>query len=134
MANLDVFFIEFFIEKARYVCYNQLKGGVIMEKYAWKAKIVEGSLDEYIRRHDAIWDEMKEVLSKAGIVNYTIWNVGNELFGYYECEKGIEYATKIQRESPVVDKWNEYMKDILIMELDPITGAQPKLTKVFSFK
>jgi L-rhamnose mutarotase len=33
-----------------------------------------------------------------------------------------------------VDKWNEYMKDILIMELDPVTGAQPKLTKVFSFK
>ena len=26
------------------------------------------------------------------------------------------------------------MKDILIMELDPITGAQPQLTKVFSFK
>ncbi len=115
------------------MCYNLLKGGVIMEKYAWKAKIVDGALDEYIRRHDAIWDEMKEVLLSAGIVNYTIWNIGNELFGYYECEKGIEYAARIQRESPIVEKWNEYMKDILIMELDPITGAQPKLTKVFSF-
>ena len=64
----------------------------------------------------------------------TIWNVGDELFGYYECEKGIEYAARVQRESPIVEKWNEYMKDILIMELDPVTGAQPKLTKVFSFK
>ena len=105
-----------------------------MEKYAWKARIVDGALDEYIRRHDAIWDEMKDVLARAGIVNYSIWNVGNELFGYYEYEKGVEYAAKVQRESPVVDKWNEYMKDILIMELDPTTGAQPKLTKVFSFK
>ena len=105
-----------------------------MEKYAWKAKIVDGALDEYVRRHDALWDEMKDVLAKAGIVNYTIWNVGNELFGYYECTNGIEYATKVQRESPVVDKWNEYMKDILIMELDPQTGAQPQLKKVFSFK
>ena len=105
-----------------------------MEKYAWKAKIVDGALEEYIKRHDNLWDEMKEVLSEAGIVNYTIWNVGNELFGYYECEKGIEYATSVQANSPIVDKWNEYMKDILIMELDPITGAQPQLKKVFSFK
>ena len=104
-----------------------------MEKYAWNGKIVEGSLEEYKRRHDNIWPEMKEVLAKAGIVNYTIWNVGNELFGYYECEKGIEYAAKVQSESEVVDRWNEYMKDILIMEMDPETGAQPLLTKVFSF-
>ena len=46
---------------------------------------------------------------------------------------GIEYAAKVQRESSVVEKWNEYMKDILIMELDPVTGAQPQLKKVFSF-
>ena len=104
-----------------------------MEKYAWKAKIVDGALEEYVRRHDAIWDEMKSVLDKAGIVNYTIWNVGNELFGYYECKKGVEYAAKVQSESPVVERWNEYMKDILIMEMDPETGAQPRLTRVFSF-
>ena len=104
-----------------------------MEKYAWKATVADVMMDEYIRRHDNIWDEMKEVLNDAGIVNYTIWNVGNELFGYYECTKGIEYAAKVQRESPVVDKWNEYMKDILKMELDPVTGAQPQLKKVFSF-
>ena len=105
-----------------------------MEKYAWRARIVDGALDEYIRRHDEIWDEMKDVLAKAGIVNYTIWNVGNELFGYYECELGIEHATTVQASSPVVDRWNEYMKDILIMEMDPVTGAQPQLKKVFSFK
>ena len=74
---------------------------------------------------------MKAVLTEAGIRNYTIWLSGDELFGYYECEKGIEYAAKVQRESPVVKKWNEYMKDILIMEADPQTGAQPKLEKVF---
>ena len=105
-----------------------------MEKYAWKAKIVDGAIDEYVRRHNEIWPQMKEVLADAGIVNYTIWNVGNELFGYYECEKGAEYAAKVQAESDIVDKWNEYMKDILIMELDPVTGAQPRLIKVFSFK
>ena len=102
-----------------------------MEKYAWKATIKEGCLEEYKKRHDEIWPEMIEVLKNAGICNYTIWNVGNELFGYYECQKGLKFAADYQAESPVVDKWNEYMKDVMVMEIDPITGAQPLLTKVF---
>ena len=102
-----------------------------MERYAWRGRVKEGFIDEYRRRHAEIWPEMIEVLKQAGIVNYTIWNVGNEVFGYYECTKGADYAAKVQAESPVVDKWNEYMKGVLIMEMDPVTGAQPKLTKVF---
>ena len=78
-----------------------------MERYAWKALVKEGKLEEYIKRHDEIWQEMKDVLDSAEITNYTIWNVGNELFGYYECQKGIEYAAKVQAESAVVAKWNE---------------------------
>lgn len=103
-----------------------------MEKYAWKGMIKEGMIDEYIKRHNEIWPEMIEVLKAAGIENYTIWNTGCELFGYYECSKGVDYAARVQAESPVVDKWNEYMKDILIMEMDPETGAQPMLKKVFT--
>ena len=102
-----------------------------MEKYAWKGMIAEGKKEEYIRRHNEIWPEMVEVLKEAGIVNYTIWNTGNEVFGYYECEKGIEYAAKVQAESPVVDRWNESMEGILIMEMDPETGAQPLMQKIF---
>ena len=102
-----------------------------MEKYAWKASIKEGTLEEYIKRHNEIWPEMIAVLKKAGIKNYSIWNNGLELFGYYECEKGIEYESRIQSESEVVKKWDAYMKDILIMEVDPITKAQPLLKKVF---
>ena len=60
-----------------------------------------------------------------------IWNVGNELFGYYECEKGVQFAADTQAKSPVVDKWNEFMKDVMIMEMDPQTGAQPMLKQVF---
>ena len=111
------------------------KGMVVcMEKYAWRGKIVPGKQEEYKKRHDNIWPEMKEVLANAGIVNYSIWMQGEELFGYYECEKGVDYAAKVQAESDVVKKWDEYMKDILIMEKDPVTGAQPLLTQVFSFR
>ena len=102
-----------------------------MERMAWKGRIKPGCKEEYIKRHDEIWPEMTAVLKEAGICNYTIFANGDELFGYYECEKGIAYAESTQANSPVVDRWNEYMKDILELEMDPETGAQPKLTQVF---
>ncbi|MBO4308326.1 MAG: L-rhamnose mutarotase [Clostridia bacterium] len=105
-----------------------------MERYAWKARIKDGKKEEYKRRHDEIWQEMKNLLKSAGICNYSIWNVGDELFGYYECEKGIAYAAKTQAESPIVAKWNEYMKDVMEMDTDPETGAQPLLREMFYLK
>ena len=103
------------------------------EKVAWHARLKEGSQTEYKRRHDEIWDSMKEVLTAAGIVNYTVWETNGELFGYYECLYGAEYAARVQAESAVVDEWNEYMKDILFMDFDPETGVTPPLKKMFDF-
>ena len=103
---------------------------IFMERYAWKARVLPGKLDEYIRRHDQIWPEMTDVLNQAGIRNYTIWNTGSDLFGYYECDSVAE-AGRIQAQSPVVARWNEYMKDVMVMERDPETGAQPQLKQVF---
>lgn len=102
-----------------------------MERMAWKGRIKPGCRAEYIRRHNEIWPEMKALLKSAGICNYTIFASGLELFGYYECEKGVQFAERTQAQSPVVDRWNAYMKDILELEMDPATGAQPKLEPVF---
>ena len=38
-----------------------------MERYAWKATVKEGMLEEYVRRHNEIWPELTEVLRQAGI-------------------------------------------------------------------
>ena len=102
-----------------------------MERYAWRASVKPGKQAEYIERHNQIWPQMKAVLKEAGIVNYSIWLADGEVFGYYECEKGAAYAAKVQSESPVVDRWNEYMKDVMEMDKDEKTGAQPLLQEVF---
>ena len=104
-----------------------------MERYAWKARVLPGKLNEYINRHNEIWPELTEVLNQAGIHNYTIWNVGDELFGYYECES-IPFAAKAQADSPVVARWNTFMKDVMVMDIDPVTGAQPLMRQVFLHK
>lgn len=101
-----------------------------MERYAWKALVRPGMLEEYKRRHDNIWPEMTKMLNEAGIHNYTIWNVGDELFGYYECDS-VEHASAVQAQSAVNAKWDEYMKDVMIASKDPVTGAQPLMKQVF---
>lgn len=102
-----------------------------MERYAWKARVLPGMRAEYIKRHDEIWPELAEVLRGAGLRNYSIWLSGDELFGYYECAFGIDFAARAQSASAVVDRWNAYMKDVMVMEMDPRTGAQPKMEEVF---
>ena len=39
----------------------------------------------------------------------------------------------MQAESPVVARWNAYMQDVMVMEQDERTGAQPLLEQVFFF-
>lgn len=102
-----------------------------MERFAWKARLLNGMKQEYIKRHDEIWPEMTALLNEAGIHNYTIWCSGDELFGYYEAEKGVDFAAKVQAASEIVDKWNLHMKDVMVMEIDPATGTSYRLEQVF---
>jgi L-rhamnose mutarotase len=105
-----------------------------MERFAWQAKLLPGKKAEYKKRHAEIWPEMTKVLDDAGIHNYSIWIAGDDIFGYYECSQGAAFAAKTQADSPVVDKWNEYMKDVMVMVMDPKTGAQTQLEQVFFHK
>ena len=100
------------------------------QRFAWHARIKPGTEAEYKRRHDEIWPEMTAVLNEAGIRNYTVWLSGLDLFGYYECAD-LDLATRVQAESPVVARWNLYMKDILVMEFDAETGVTPPLRLMF---
>ena len=102
-----------------------------MERMAWRGRIKEGFQAEYAKRHNEIWPEMVQVLQEAGICNYTIFADGNELFGYFECQNGVAFAEEVQAKSEVVNRWNNYMKDILELTMDRVTGAQPKLEVMF---
>ena len=106
--------ISFSLDNEKKMCYAYtMRRRAIMEKCTWRATIREGMREEYIRRHNEIWPEMVQALKEAGISNYTIWLDGEELFGYYECEKGLQFALKFQQENPVVARWEESMQPIM---------------------
>lgn len=86
-----------------------------------------GTQEEYRRRHDEIWPEMRELIAKAGLKNYSIWCLGTRLIEYFETDD-LEQTRYILRESQVKSKWDIYMSDILVLKED---GSMDPLTLMF---
>ena len=101
-----------------------------MMRIAFKMKLNSGCEDEYKKRHDEIWSELKELLKQAGIKDYSIFldEETNNLFAYLT----IDDATKLDElpNKPVMKKWWSYMKDIMETNEDNSPVAIP-LKEVF---
>lgn len=86
-------------------------------------KLKPGFRDEYQRRHDALWPELKTLLKENGISDYTI---------FHDPETDILFAVQRQEgqqssqdlgSNPVVQRWWAYMADIMDTHPDnsPVT-------------
>ena len=96
-----------------------------MQRRAFSFKIKAGVKEEYKRRHDEIWPEMRQMLADAGLRNYSIWMMGDDmLFGYYETDDD-DYAVRFQAESKIGQKWEAYMADMLETRTMPDGTVQP---------
>ncbi len=96
-----------------------------MQRRAFSLKIKAGVKEEYKRRHDEIWPEMRQMLADAGLRNYSIWMMGDDmLFGYYETDDD-DYAVRFQAESKIGQKWEAYMADMLETRTMPDGTVQP---------
>ena len=86
-------------------------------------KLYKGKEDEYKKRHDEIWNELKELLKQTGIKDYSIFldETSNDLFAYLT----IDDAKKLDAlpNEAVMKKWWSYMKDIMETNEDnsPVT-------------
>ncbi|GER65795.1 L-rhamnose mutarotase [Weizmannia acidilactici] len=86
--------------------------------------------DEYKKRHDQLWPEMKEALKAHGASNYSIFlNEDNgELFAYVEVEDPELYGK--MGETEACKKWWAYMDPL--METNPDNSPVTKeLKEVF---
>jgi L-rhamnose mutarotase len=84
-----------------------------MERAAFKMKLKPNFEQEYKRRHDEIWPELAEELSRAGVCAYSIF-LDREtltLFAFQKLQEG-NTADRLP-EAEVVKRWWEYMKDLM---------------------
>ena len=88
-----------------------------MARLAFKMKLFKGKEEEYKKRHDEIWPELKQLLKASGVSEYSIfWDKEtNILFGVLDTQNQLA-LDKLPSE-PIMKKWWAYMKDI--MESNP---------------
>ena len=80
-------------------------------------KLKPGFEAEYKRRHDAIWPELSEAISAAGVSDYSIF-LDAETLTLFAVQKLADGHTADQLPSnPVVRKWWDSMADL--MEVNP---------------
>lgn len=83
----------------------------------FKMRLNPGMEDEYEKRHNELWPEMKDMLHEHGARNYSIfWDKEtNILFGYIEIQD--EELWKKSADTPINRKWWDFMAPV--METNP---------------
>lgn len=84
-----------------------------MMRVASKMKLLKGFEEEYKKRHDEIWPELKSLLKEAGISEYSIFldEQSGDLFAFLK----IEDANKLDLlpAKQIMKKWWTYMEGIM---------------------
>jgi L-rhamnose mutarotase len=101
-----------------------------MRRIAFSMHIRPGTEEEYQRRHEQVWPEMLDELRAAGCHNYSIFRDGLQLFAYLEVDDLERYQAYLAQ-SAVAIRWETYMSDILIREVDPATNVPSLLPEAF---
>lgn len=101
-----------------------------MKRIAFKMQLNTGAEDEYKKRHNELWPELQKLLTSKGIWDYTIfWDeTTNDLFGILKVEN--EALLEELQHHPVMQKWWDYMKDIMKTNPDNSPVNRP-LKEVF---
>lgn len=84
-----------------------------MEKIVFKMKLHKGQKEEYKKRHDAIWLELKVVLLDSGIIDYSIYfdEKSHYLFAVMYVKK--DHQVELLSKNKIVKKWWHFMADIM---------------------
>lgn len=88
-----------------------------MIRKSFKMKLYPGMAAEYEKRHNELWDEMRNMIHEYGGSNYSIFldEETNILYGYIELEDE-ELWTK-SADTEICRRWWHFMADI--METNP---------------
>jgi len=84
-----------------------------MKREAFKMFLKPGCEEEYVKRHNAIWPALKKILKETGVGDYSIfWDKETNLLFGYQITEGIASSQDLG-ENPIVQKWWDYMADIM---------------------
>ena len=101
-----------------------------MKRIAFTMQLLPGFEQEYKRRHDEIWPELKQLLTSSGISHYSIFLDESTGTLFASMEVNNESASSQNRNNPIMKKWWHYMGDIMQTNPDESPITKP-LKEVF---
>ena len=80
-------------------------------------KLKPGHKEEYKKRHNKIWPDLKKLIKESGVSDYSIY-LDEETNILFACQKQEgDQSSQDLGSNPVVQKWWAYMSEI--METNP---------------
>lgn len=81
-------------------------------------KLRPGFKEEYKRRHNAIWPELKTLLKETGISDYSIFlDEETETLFAVQCNSGTHSSQDLSA-NDIIKRWWKYMADIMETNAD----------------
>jgi L-rhamnose mutarotase len=101
-----------------------------MQRIAFKMYLNPDQKEEYKKRHDKIWPELKKLLKDAGVSEYSIFldDETNTLFAFQKVSN--ESGSQDLGQTEIVKKWWKFMADIMKTNADNSPVSVP-LEEVF---
>ena len=100
-----------------------------MQRAAFKMFLKPGMKDEYKRRHANLFPELRSLLTKSGVRNYSIYldEETNTLFAYQELEGN--GGSQDLGATEACQRWWAYMADIMVVNDDnsPVSIPLPEM-------
>ncbi len=89
-----------------------------MIRKAFRMELHPGMAEEYKRRHEALWPEMRDMIHAYGGHNYSIFldPATNVLYGYIELEDDARWAASA--DTAICRKWWDYMAPLMVVNPD----------------
>jgi len=87
------------------------------KRLAFKMKVNPGVIEEYKKRHNALWPDLHKLLKDAGISEYSIFfdEETNYLFAFQK--QAGDQGSQDLGQTEIVKRWWKFMADI--METNP---------------
>ena len=94
-----------------------------MKQVAFTMKLYKGCKEEYKRRHASLWPELRSLLCSSGIRDYSIFLDESSLVLFAVLKAESEQQLNALTQHPVMQRWWDYMKDIMETNEDnsPVT-------------
>ncbi|WP_249162063.1 L-rhamnose mutarotase [Actinospica acidithermotolerans] len=102
-----------------------------MQRVCFVLQVKPEHLDEYVRRHEAVWPEMLEALSATGWGNYSIFlREDGLLVGYLETE---DFAKALagMAETGVNERWQREMAPFFDLDGAAPDASMAPLREIF---